>query len=320
MQVNLRRERRNPVHGAYSICWQGDDGASHSVPAEGQDLSASGMSLLCPEELRPGIIVFIQGPDGSPNGYSVVRYCAPAGAFYRVGLEFHEETRKSVHVTAPEVTDYYEFLQINPKAEAATIHRIYRFMASRFHPDNPASGDPEKFLLLNRIYEVLSDPKRRAEYDASRQEREPEANPIFQQNSFVDGIEGEVNRRLAILALLYNKRRTNSQDPSISLWDLERRMAMPREYLDFATWYLRSKSYIMVADNSDFTLTALGVDFVEANAEKDAMLRKLLTAGTETAAGFGPDRDGNGQRSRRDPYQLGPAGASRLNGHPGESD
>lgn len=319
MQVNLRRERRNAVEGAYSLIWQGDNGATRSLQAEGRDLSASGISLQCPEELRPGIIVFIQGPGDSPNGYCVVRHCAPAGAGYQVGLEFHDETRKTVHATPSEVSDYYEFLQINPRAEPATIHRIYRFMASRVHPDNPVSGDPEKFLLLNRIYAVLSDPQLRAEYDAARQAREPAPDPIFQQNAFVDGIEAEVNRRLAILALLYNKRRTNSQDPTISLWDLERTMTIPREYLDFATWYLKSKSYITVADNSDFTLTALGVDFVEANADKDPMLRKLLTAGPETGAGFGPGRDGNGRRSEHEQYRLGAAGAA-INGHPKNSE
>ena len=40
-------------------------------------------------------------------------------------------------------------------------------------------------------------------------------------------------------------------------------MGFPREYLDFTTWYLVKKGYITGADNSDFTLTAEGVDFVE---------------------------------------------------------
>ena len=30
--------------------------------------------------------------------------------------------------------DYYEVLQVNPRAEAATINRIYRHLAKRFHP------------------------------------------------------------------------------------------------------------------------------------------------------------------------------------------
>ena len=32
------------------------------------------------------------------------------------------------------IPDYYEFLQISPNAEQATIHRVYRFLAGRFHP------------------------------------------------------------------------------------------------------------------------------------------------------------------------------------------
>ncbi|HVZ82912.1 MAG TPA: DnaJ domain-containing protein, partial [Terracidiphilus sp.] len=65
--------------------------------------------------------------------------------------------------------DYYEFLQISPNAEIDTIHRVYRYLAARYHPDNPASADPEKFALLRMAYEVLSDPARRAEYDATYQ-------------------------------------------------------------------------------------------------------------------------------------------------------
>jgi len=33
--------------------------------------------------------------------------------------------------------DYYEFLQISPNAEGETIQRVYRFLATRLHPDNP---------------------------------------------------------------------------------------------------------------------------------------------------------------------------------------
>ena len=66
------------------------------------------------------------------------------------------------------IPDYYEFLQISPKAEPETIHRVYRFMAARFYPDNTSTGDPENFFLLSQAYKVLSDPERRAQYDASR--------------------------------------------------------------------------------------------------------------------------------------------------------
>jgi hypothetical protein len=63
--------------------------------------------------------------------------------------------------------------------------------------------------------------------------------------------------------------------------ELEKRMAFPREYLNFTLWYLRSKSYITVMeDNSDYGLTALGVDYVEARSSTNKVIRELLTAGS----------------------------------------
>jgi uncharacterized protein YabN with tetrapyrrole methylase and pyrophosphatase domain len=37
--------------------------------------------------------------------------------------------------------DYYEVLQISANAEPETVHRVYRLLAQRFHPDNIESGD-----------------------------------------------------------------------------------------------------------------------------------------------------------------------------------
>src|SRR4051812_13398865 len=37
--------------------------------------------------------------------------------------------------------DYYELLQISPNAEPETIHRVYKMLAQRYHPDNPETGD-----------------------------------------------------------------------------------------------------------------------------------------------------------------------------------
>jgi hypothetical protein len=179
--------------------------------------------------------------------------------------------------------DHYEFLQISPRAEWATIQRVYRLMASRFHPDHPATGDSEKFLFLKHASEVLSDPERRAEYDAKRESREVRPNPIFEMSEFVNGIEGETNRRLSVLSLLYTRCRTNPEDPRISLYDLESGWDWPREYLDFTTWYLRSMQYITREDNSDFALTATGLNYLEANSTKIPVLNKLLNSGARTA-------------------------------------
>jgi len=176
--------------------------------------------------------------------------------------------------------DYYEFLHINPNAESETIHRVYRFLASRFHPDNPATGDAEMFRLLNSAYEVLSDPARRSEYDAMRRREAPHADPLSDKIDFMDQLEGEKNRRLALLALLYFQRRSNSRFPEVTLAEVETRMGFPRDYLDFTTWYLQKKGYISRADNSDFTLTADGVDYIESQRVNLPILNRLLTDGT----------------------------------------
>ena len=179
------------------------------------------------------------------------------------------------------IQDYYEFLQISPNAEPATIHRVYRFLAGRLHPDIPGTGDAEKFRLLKEAFDVLSDPERRAKYDATYKKEAPQPAPLSTSIDFMDSIDGELNRRLAVLALLYIQRRTNPYKPEVSLAEVEMRMGFPREYLQFTTWYLWNKKYITQADNSDFTLTALGVDFVEENRANIPILNKLLTSGKE---------------------------------------
>src|ERR1039458_9383436 len=88
--------------------------------------------------------------------------------------------------------DHYEVLPISPNADIETIHRVYRIMASRFHPDNPRTGNTETFLLLKGAYEVLVDPEKRAKYDQTRQIEDEEPLPVFELQDFVYGLQGEI--------------------------------------------------------------------------------------------------------------------------------
>jgi curved DNA-binding protein len=175
--------------------------------------------------------------------------------------------------------DYYEFLQISPNAEADTIHRVHKYLAMRFHPDNPQTSDPDKFHLLQRAYEVLSDERRRMEYNAARRIPDGGTAPLSSSVDFMDNTAGELNRRLAVLALLYLRRRACPNEPTVSLFDIEARMGFPREYLDFTLWYLQRKGYITRADNGEASLTADGVDFVETQRHGFPVLNRLLTSG-----------------------------------------
>jgi molecular chaperone DnaJ len=68
---------------------------------------------------------------------------------------------------AGEKRDYYEVLGVARDADARAIKEAFRKLALRYHPDR--SREPqaeERFKEIAEAYAVLSDPRRRAEYDA----------------------------------------------------------------------------------------------------------------------------------------------------------
>jgi len=177
-----------------------------------------------------------------------------------------------------EFIDYYELMQISPNAELETVQRVYRMLAARYHPDNPQTGDVEKFITLKEAFKILTDPVTRQQYDAIYASRHAEPLPIFEMKEFAAGIEGETNRRMGILCLLYRTRRANPESPGMSILQLESIMSFPREHLMFTIWYLKDKQYVRQDDRSDFLITAEGVDYVEANLPTNRILHRLLEA------------------------------------------
>jgi Ca-activated chloride channel homolog len=64
--------------------------------------------------------------------------------------------------------DYYTILGVFRDASQEEIKRAYFDAAQRLHPDkNVAAGETELFLGIQQAYEVLSNPKRRNQYDAT---------------------------------------------------------------------------------------------------------------------------------------------------------
>jgi curved DNA-binding protein CbpA len=183
--------------------------------------------------------------------------------------------------------DYYEVLQISPNAEPDTVHRVYRLLAQRFHPDNQSTGDANKFRLLSDAYHVLGDPERRAQYDAQRPNRQKERSKLISEAiRAVTDVDAEQLLRLTILELLYARRRTEPGTPTISYLDLESLVGRPREHIDFALWYLVQRRYVERSDGSQITITVDGADYLEKNAPLRQRVPRL-TAATSVARAVG---------------------------------
>lgn len=62
--------------------------------------------------------------------------------------------------------DYYEVLGISKNVSKSELKSVYRKLALKYHPDkNKASDSEEKFKEISEAYAVLSDDKKRSQYD-----------------------------------------------------------------------------------------------------------------------------------------------------------
>jgi molecular chaperone DnaJ len=70
--------------------------------------------------------------------------------------------------------DYYDILGVDKGASQEEIKKAYRKKAHKHHPDK-SDGDEEKFKKVSEAYDVLSDEKKRAQYDKYGKEFQQQA-------------------------------------------------------------------------------------------------------------------------------------------------
>jgi len=176
--------------------------------------------------------------------------------------------------------DYYELLQVSDGAEPETVNRVYRLLAQRYHPDNLETGNESRFREITEAYHILSNPERRAQYDATYQLRRKDRWRLVSAGAQSENdFEMEQVVRLTVLEALYTKRRLEPQNAGIYLVELERMLGRPREHLEFTIWYLNQKKLINM-DDARMQLTADGAEYLEESYRSNVQ-RKRLQSGKD---------------------------------------
>jgi hypothetical protein len=183
-KTHRRRAYRKPAGGSsIRLDMQDAMGNPRRVAADLVDVIDGGLGLALTTPVESGAIVVVRGNLGrnrtADQLKAVVRWCTgKTDGTFRAGLEFliAPEPANPAH---SDTLDCYRTMQLSPDAGPAAISRAYRLLALRYHPDNLETGSSEMFLRLSEAYQILSDPQKRASYDACRRDAQRLSRKIF---------------------------------------------------------------------------------------------------------------------------------------------
>ena len=171
--------------------------------------------------------------------------------------------------------DHYLILQIDSKADTPTIQAAYSTLAQKYRPNNSETGNEEKFEAVNLAYEVLSDPALRLGFDKIKGIDQDGGKPKFTGIVFFSALEQGTVLRLAILCILYDRRRV-SYKPGLSMRQLEGMLHTTPEELNFALWYLKQRNWVLNDDKSSLAITVQGMDYLEQNRPSAETVMPLI--------------------------------------------
>ena len=173
--------------------------------------------------------------------------------------------------------DFYAVFELDRHCDRSSIDKAYRRLAQLYHPDHATTADVDKFQEITRAYKVLKNAERRAKYDriyAAQMGEEPAVTP--RDDIVVDGStavqDAELHEKL--LLALYKQRREDARNPGVMPYYIQHELGCSDDSFEFHTWYLKSKGFIEITQQSELAITIEGVDHVisHSRAEKERLL------------------------------------------------
>jgi hypothetical protein len=161
--------------------------------------------------------------------------------------------------------DHYALLGLDPKSDSDTIALAYAKASEKYHPNNPDTGNQEKFDAVSLAFEVLADPILRREFDKLKGVSLETGPPKFSGLAFFDALGRGTGLRLALLCVLYDRRRNRPFTPSLSMRHVENILQSTEAELNFVLWYLKQRGLVGSDDKSSLQITVEGMDFLENN-------------------------------------------------------
>jgi DnaJ-domain-containing protein 1 len=102
----------------------------------------------------------------SEEDRTAVQNLARHGKRRASGVFISEEKREKL-IEALRMPDYYKLLGVSPEASVEEIHKAYRVLARKYHPDVcHEEGAQQRFCAINDAHDTLGEPEKRAAYDA----------------------------------------------------------------------------------------------------------------------------------------------------------
>lgn len=204
--------------------------------------------------------------------------------------------------------DHYALLGVDPRANAEAIQAAYTALAKKYRPDNPKTGDKDKFDSVNQAYEVLCDPYLRAEFDKIKGIDQEGDSPQFSGLAFFETLGRQTALRVALLSILYDRRHKKPTKPSLSMRHIDGMLDVSNDELNFAAWYLKQRGLAASDDKSNLQITVEGMDFLEKQRPAaEAVMPFLKPASVSVTAPENAPAPAAPARQERPEHQEQPA-------------